>query len=86
MTIIADFKEQIALRRIPGDRGYCAPRSIIRTPGTERRVTLGDLRAARVLKGPEPSSGGARPCALRCGTPAANGSVLCDKCLARFFE
>jgi hypothetical protein len=84
MTIPA-FKEQTALGRTHGDQGYYPPTSIIRTPGDERRVTLGDLSAARGDKEPMQSTTDGKPrlCMMDCGTSAALADVYCADCRSR---
>ena len=83
MITIADFEEKIAFGRTTCDQGYYPPRSIIRTPGSEHRVTAGDLSAARDDKKPKSSNGATRPCAMDCGMPAALGDVYCADCRSR---
>ena len=80
---IADYEEKIALRRSPGDQGHDPPRFLIRTPGNERRVTAGDLSAARGDKEPKSSNGATRLCAMLCGMPAALPDVYCADCRSR---
>jgi hypothetical protein len=85
MITIADFEEKIAFGRTPCDQGYYPPRSIIRTPGNERRVTIGDLTAACGEKEPKPSTINGKPllCMLDCGMPAALADVYCEDCRSK---
>jgi len=57
----------------------------MRTPGNERRVTLGDLSAAHGDKEPRPSTtnGKLRLCMMDCGYPAALADMYCKDCRSR---
>jgi hypothetical protein len=80
---IADFEEKIAFRRTTCDQGYYPPKSIVRTPGNERRVTVGDLSAARNDVKPGSSNDPTRPCLMYCGIPAALPDVYCADCRSK---